>query len=125
MMMREKLNKPINISVILVFSLALILAVMRQLPFSAGILVGASWLMANFLLTINLLEIAVLERTSKKLLLLLLIKFPVLYLLGLLIILRKLFPVASLLTGMSLIILVLGVSGIWPAKQKSGTSCQI
>ena len=125
MMMREKLNKPINISVILVFSLALILAVMRQLPFSAGILVGASWLMANFLLTINLLEIAVLKRTSKKLLLLLLIKFPVLYLLGLLIILRKLFPVASLLTGMSLIILVLGVSGIWPAKQKSGTSCQI
>ena len=125
MMMREKLNKPINISVILVFGLAFLLAITGNLSFSAGILVGASWLMANFLLTINLLEIAVLKRASKKLLLFLLVKFPVLYLLGFLIIIRKLFPVASLLTGMSLIILVLGVCGIWPSKQKPGTSCQI
>lgn len=125
MMMREKLNKPINISVILVFGLAFIFALKGNLSFSAGILVGASWLMANFLLTINLLEIAVLKRASKKLLLFLLVKFPVLYLLGFLIIARKLFPVASLLTGMSLIILVLGVCGIWPSKQKPGTSCQI
>ena len=125
MMMREKLNKPINLSIILVFGLAIILAFTGNLPFSAGILVGASWLMANFLLTINLLEIAVLKRASKKLLLFLLVKFPVLYLLGFLIIARKLFPVASLLTGMSLIILVLGASSIWPSKQKPGTSCQI
>lgn len=125
-MMRQKLNRPINISVILVFTIAFILALSRHLSFSAGILVGASWLMANFLLTINLLEIAVLKRANRRLLLLLLIKFPVLYLLGFLIIFWKLFPVASLLAGMSLIILVLGVANIWPSKQpKSGRNCPI
>ena len=126
MTLRQRLNRSVNISVILVFGLVLIFVVRRQLSFGAGILVGASWLMANFLLTINLLEIAILRRANTKLFLLLLIKFPVLYLLGFLITFWKLFPVPSLLTGMSLIIVVLGVSGIWPSKQqKSDTNCPI
>ncbi|MFH0855409.1 MAG: hypothetical protein V1869_02680 [Candidatus Omnitrophota bacterium] len=126
MLMRQRLDRPINISVIAVFSLALIFGVRHNFAFSAGILVGASWLMANFLLTINLLEIAVLKRAKNKLLLLLLIKFPVLYLLGFLVITWNILPVASLLTGMSLVILVLGVSGIWPSKQhKPNMNCRI
>ena len=123
--MREPLNKPINISVIMVFALALIFAVARRLSYSAGILISASWLMANFLLTLNLLEIAILKRPKVKLLMLLLIKFPVLYLLGYLILALKLFPVSSLFLGMSLIVLILGVSTIWPKQTKPNTNCQI
>jgi hypothetical protein len=124
--MRERLKRPINISVILVFVLALGLALLKNLTYGAGVLVGGGWLMANFLLTLNLLEIAVLKRSSGRLLLLLLIKFPVLYLSGFLVLIWELFPISSLLTGMSLIMLVLGVSGIWLSKQrKPGTNCQI
>ena len=124
MTLRQRLNRSIKISVILAFSLALIFALRRQFSYGAGVLVGASWLMANFILTINLLEIAILRRAKSKLFLLLLIKFPVLYLLGFLITFWKLFPVSSLLTGMFLIVVILGVSGIWPSKQqKSNTNC--
>jgi len=108
-----------------VFILALVFAFMRRLADSAGILVGSSWLMANFLLTLDLLEIAILKRPRPKLLSLLLIKFPVLYLLGYLILARKLFPALSLFLGMSLVILILGVSILWPRKPKPNTNCQI
>ena len=123
--MRERLNKPINISVIFIFILALVFAVTGRLVYSAGILIGASWLMANFLLTLNLLEIAILKKPRLKLLLLLLIKFPVLYLSGLLILSLKLFPALSLFLGMTVIMIILGVSSIWPVKPKPNTNCPI
>ena len=124
--MREKLKRPINISVALVFGLAVVFLALRKFSYSAGILVGAGWLMANFLLTISLLEIAILKRSAPRVLLLLLVKFPVLYLLGFLVVSLKLFPVLSLFLGMSLIILVLGVSGICLLKSvKLNTNCQI
>jgi hypothetical protein len=124
--MQEFIRKPVRVNIFLVAIAVLVCVAMRKFSFGAGILVGASWIMANFLLTINLLEIAILKRTSKKLLLLLLIKFPVLYISGFLIVFWKLFPTLSLLTGMSIAMLVLGVSGIWLSKrQKLGTSCQI
>lgn len=123
--MRERLNKPINISVIFIFILALVFAVTGRLVYSAGILIGASWLMANFLLTLNLLEIAILKKPRLKLLLLLLIKFPVLYLSGLLILSLKLFPALSLFLGMTVIMIILGVSSIWPVKPKPSTNCPI
>ena len=123
--MRERLNRPVNISVILIFILALGFSVTGRLAYSAGILIGASWLMANFLLTLNLLEIAVLKKPRFKLLLLLLIKFPVLYLSGLLILSLKLFPALSLFLGMTVIMIILGVSSIWPVKPKPSTNCPI
>ncbi len=121
--MQERLNRPINISVTLVFVLALALALMKHLAYAAGILIGATWLMANFLFTFNLLEIAILKKPKQKLLLLLLIKFPVLYLLGFLILSLKLFPFSSLFLGMTIVILVLGVTSIWP--HKPNPSCRI
>jgi len=97
----------------------------EHLIYGAGILVGASWLMANFLFTLNLLEIAILKRPKQKLLLLLLIKFPVLYLLGFLILALKIFPAVSLLLGMSSILLVLGVLNIWSKLTKPKLNCRI
>ena len=123
--MRERLSRPINISVALVFSLALGFAITGRLIYSAGILVGAGWLMTNFLLTLNLLEIAILKKPRANLLRLLLIKFPVLYLLGLFILSLKFFPAVSLFLGMTVIILVLGAFSIWPLKTKLNTNCPI
>jgi hypothetical protein len=122
--MRERLNKSLKLSVILVFILALGFSITGRLIYGVGILVGASWLMANFLLTLSLLEIAVLKKPHSNLLRLLLVKFPVLYLLGFLILSLKIFPYSSLFLGMTVIILVLGVS-IWPLKTKLNTNCLI
>ena len=123
--MRERLNWPINISVILVFILALVFALMRRFAYSAGILIGSSWLMANFLLTLSLLEIAILKKAKPKLLLLLLIKFPVLYLLGLLILILNVFPISSLFLGMTSVLLVLGAAILWSKRSKPSTNCLI
>ncbi len=117
--MPELLRKTIKINIVFVLIMALVFALRQQYAFSAGLLVGALGSTANFYLTLNLLEIAVLHKSKKKLLLLLLINFPVLYLLGFLILICKLFPILSLLIGISSILLVLGVSSVWP---KPGTS---
>lgn len=123
--MRELMMKSFKVNIILVLTVALGVALMRNLSFSAGILIGAFWSMANFLFTINLLEMAILQKSKRKLLLLLLIKFPVLYLLGFLILLLNKFPVLSLLLGMSSILLVLGVFSIWSKRSKPSTNFQI
>ena len=117
--------KSFKVNIILVLTVALGVALMRNLSFSAGILIGAFWSMANFLFTLNLLETAILRKSKRKLLLLLLIKFPVLYLLGFLILLLNKFPVLSLLLGMSSILLVLGVFSIWTQRSKPSTNFQI
>ncbi|MDO8662142.1 MAG: hypothetical protein Q7K98_02825 [Candidatus Omnitrophota bacterium] len=123
--MPEALRKSIKINIVLVLIAALVFTLMRKISFSSGLLVSAAWSTVNFYLTLNLFEIAALRKSKKKLLLLLLIKFPVLYLLGFLILIVKFFPITSLLAGMSSILLVLGVSTIWPKRAKLNTSCQI
>jgi len=76
--------------------------------------VGAAWSALNFLLIINLLKIAVLQKSNAKLTLILLIKFPLLYLFGYLILTKKLFSVSSLLCGLGSALLVLGAVNLWP-----------
>lgn len=66
----------------------------------AGLLVAVVWSIANFLFLVTLLKIAVLRKSRAKLIMLLLVKFPLLYALGFLILTSKVFPVASLLAGL-------------------------
>jgi len=85
---------------------------MQIIKFIVGMLTGAAWSLINFLLIVRILKIAILEKSKIKLSTLLLIKFPVLYLLGFLILISRFFPVSSLLLGAILILLVLGVRNI-------------
>ncbi len=123
--MRELINKAIKVNTALVFSAALVFIFLRKFSFSAGLLISCLWSTLNFALTLNLLEIAVLHKSKTKLLLLLLIKFPVLYLVGFLILFMNKFPVSSLFLGVSSIALVTGVLSIWPQRNKPNTNCQI
>jgi len=86
---------------------------MQVLLFCAGILTGAVWLIINFLLTIKLLKVAILQRSKSKLSALLLIKFPLLYLLGFLLLTARAFPAVSLFLGLGLALLIIGVKGLW------------
>ena len=75
----------------------------------AGLLTGAAWSIINFLTIIKILKIALLKKDKAKLFVMLLVKFPVLYLLGFLILICGIFPVSSLLLGGFLVLAVVGV----------------
>ncbi|MDD5427762.1 MAG: hypothetical protein PHI58_00810 [Candidatus Omnitrophica bacterium] len=81
-----------------------------------GFGIGAAWSCANLYFTTNILKISVLKKERAKLTALLLLKFPVLYLAGLLILLSKVFPVASLLTGLTIVIIIAGIRRLWPKQ---------
>ncbi len=76
---------------------------------AVGFLTGVAWAIVNFLLIINILKIALLQKDKGKLFVMLLVKFPVLYLIGFLLVVSRLFPVLSLVTGASLGLVAIGV----------------
>jgi len=110
------LKKSLTLTVILVLAIAVALTLVHKWRFACGFLVSAAWSITNFLLLIKILEIATLHKSRGKFSLILLIKFPLLYLIGFLILTAKFFPVFSLLAGLGSILLVIGVIGIWPRR---------
>ena len=79
-----------------------------------GFIVGAAWATANLLFTINILKISILKKDPRKLSALILLKFPVLYLLGFLILSSKAFPIMSILTGLIAATVTIGIFKLWP-----------
>ena len=79
-----------------------------------GLLTGAAWSAINFLLIVNILKVALLRKDKAKLFVMLLVKFPVLYLAGLLILISRAFPAVSLLVGAFLPLAVIGVIRLCP-----------
>lgn len=67
-----------------------------------GILTGLAWMSVNLLLLNKLFKVAYLKEPKKKLYLLILIKFPLLYAVLLAVLLSKKFPIAAILVGMPL-----------------------
>ena len=79
-----------------------------KILWTGGFLTGAAWSAANFLLIIAILKIALLLKDKRRLSLLLLVKFPLLYTLGFFILHSRFFPVYSVLAGAPLIFIVIG-----------------
>lgn len=77
-------------------------------------LVGAGWSALNFLLILSILRISILEKPKKHLFAILLVKFPVLYLAGFLILNCRLFPISGILAGLTSVLLLVGVVKLWP-----------
>ena len=106
--MDEALKKAINLIALAVAIASVILIAANRLSWATGLLVATAWSIINFLLLTNIFGIAMLQKSRKVLLAILLIKFPVLYLIGYLILSSKLFPLSSILTGLAPLI-ILGV----------------
>jgi len=106
--MDEALKKAINLIALAVAIASVILIAANRLSWATGLLVATAWSIINFLLLTNIFGIAMLQKSRKVLLAILLIKFPVLYLIGYLILSSKLFPLSSILTGLATLI-ILGV----------------
>ena len=77
---------------------------------------AAIWSVANFSLVIRILKIAVLREPKTNLRRILMIKFPVLYLAGFWILNSRIFPTASILTGMGLALVLIGAVTVWPKQ---------
>ena len=83
---------------------------------AAGLGASAAWAFINFALTIRLLEAAALKAPRANIASILMVKFPVLYLAGLLALVRGWFPPLSLLAGMTLTMLSIGTVYLWPKR---------
>jgi hypothetical protein len=115
--MEEILKKALKINILVALAGALVLVLAKKLPWAGGFLIGAVWSTVNFLFLANILKIAILKKDRKKLAALLLMKFPVLYLAGFLVLSMGIFPPLSLLAGLSLILVVMGLIKLWPNQR--------
>jgi len=104
---------------------AFVLIINKQLIWAEGFLVAVLWSILNFWLSSEVLKIAIFKENKQKLFLMLLVKFPLLYLLGFFVLISRLFEVASLLAGLPLIWVVMGVIKLCPKLMPSTQNCQI
>jgi len=113
--MDDALKRTINLIALAVAAASVALIAADRLSWATGLLIATAWSVINFLLLINIFGIALLQRSRKALLAALLIKFPVLYLIGYLVLVSRLFPLSSILAGLSTLI-ILGAVTIWPKR---------
>lgn len=113
--MDEALKRAINSIALTVAIASVALIAADRLSWATGLLISTAWSIINFLLLTNIFGISMLQKPRKALLAALLIKFPVLYLMGYMILASKLFPLSSILTGL-ITLIILGVVTIWPKQ---------
>ena len=102
------LKKSVRYTSVFVLGVCLFLVFMGKLSWAGGFLVGGAWATAELVLTFKVMRIAILNKDKRRLYAMLLVKFPVLYLAGILILISKIFPLASLLLGLLPIFIVTG-----------------
>ncbi|MBU1726616.1 MAG: hypothetical protein KJ880_03195 [Candidatus Omnitrophica bacterium] len=107
--MEEAIKRSVGITVVLVVLVASAIFAFGLSSWAFGFLIGASWSIINLLVTVSLFKMAVLKKSKKDILVHLMIKFPLLYLTGGLVLMSGLFPAVSLLTGMLPIFAVTGI----------------
>jgi len=104
--MEDLLKRSIRVTVFIMLIVSAVFGFLRLWRELFAFIVGNSWSILNFLLLASLLKIALQKAPKAKLFLLLLVKFPLLYLVGFFIVVTKFFPVWSLFLGLFSIIAV-------------------
>ncbi|OIO35855.1 MAG: hypothetical protein AUJ74_04620 [Candidatus Omnitrophica bacterium CG1_02_44_16] len=103
-------KKGIILTFCLSFLLSLGAGLLKGPAWGMGTMAGALWSVVNFFLTTRLMSVAASKDNNKKrLAFLLFVKFPVLYGLGLLLIVSGFFPVYSLILGLFSIFIALRI----------------
>jgi biotin transporter BioY len=104
----EFINRIIRTSLIISALAFLFVAVYRNFSFGLGLFLGTAWGCLNlFFITQTIVEAFSLKKPDKKkLILILLVKFPLLYSAGYILLRLKYFPVESLLIGFTLIFFI-------------------
>lgn len=114
--MKENIKRTFIFAAIATIAIAGFLISRNEISWAAGLAISVLWSMLNFTLTVGLLETAILKRSGAKLTAILMVKFPVLYLAGFMILTRGWFPAMSLMAGISLAIMTIGAVYLWPKR---------
>ncbi len=112
-MLQESLFKKLSVlGAILSLIVSMVFFARGAWMFGLGIWVSASWIFLNFYFLFRMLQIGFEPkvRKSDRILLLSILKFPVLYVAGYFILKTRVFPIYSLLTGLSLFMLAMIVT---------------
>lgn len=112
--MEESIQRTFKLTLVLVVISVTILVTLHKLTWAGGFLAGFCWSVVSLYFTLRLLKTVILKQGVVKLLVLVLIKFPVLYFAGFCLLASKFFPVYSLLLGGVLVFLTFGVVNICP-----------
>lgn len=97
--MEQALKKSLKVTVILVSLISAVLALAGKYSWAVGFLLGNLWSVANFLFILGLLK-TLASKNKTKTVVMLFVKFPVLYLAGFFLFASRSFPAASLLAGL-------------------------
>jgi MFS superfamily sulfate permease-like transporter len=110
----EFIYRTIKTSLILALIILLFVSVYYNFKFALGILVGCMWGCLNlYFLSSLIVETIKLEKINRrKVLLIVLVKFPLLYFLGYILLRIKYFSALSLLAGFTLIFVVLALKAL-------------
>ena len=105
----EFIHRVIKSSLILAALIFLLVTFYHKFNYAAGILVGCGWGCLNLYFLTNLITQATTPRgiNKKRIVLLVLVKFPLLYVSGYILLRVKYFPVTSLLVGFTLMFVVI------------------
>ena len=114
--MSDAVKKVLKFSYLIGAVIAGIFLLKKDVAWASGFMIGVIWCVVNFTLTVRLFEAALSRNEPKRIGMSLIIKFPVLYLIGFFILISKLFPMISILAGIGLALLVIGVVNIWPKR---------
>lgn len=98
--MDRSLKQSLRLTAALALAVIGVSILLGRFSWGAGFLSGNLWAAANFLFTVGLFKIAASEKNKAKLAAILLVKFPLLYLIGFLLLTSGFFPLSSLLAGL-------------------------
>lgn len=113
--MSDPARKLLTTTAVFVIIVTAAAAVMKGPRWSLGFLLGSAWSMANFALTVGLLEMAILKRPRKNLYAVLFLKFPALYLAGFAVLVWRIVPIASILAGLLISAVIVSIAKLWPS----------
>ncbi len=104
--MDHVLARSIRITAGLISGVAFFLILKKEYLWAAGVALGTLWSIVNFWLLSRILNIGILRRKPAQLPFFLTLKFPILYGIGFFILSMRIFPVGSLLVGVSSLFLM-------------------
>lgn len=114
--MNDTVKKVMKYSYLAGSGIAAALLFRQEVAWASGLMVGVIWSVANYSLTINLFEVALLQKDPKRLTRALMIKFPVLYLAGFFLLKCRFFSPMGILAGVGIALFVIGMVNLWQKR---------
>lgn len=115
--MDQLITKSLKLTAVAVILASLLSFYLHGWRWSAGLLIGAGWMMTNTFLIAKILMAVIHPQSQRRLYGIFLVKFPVLYLIAFGILISRAFPLISLALGSIVIFMAMG--GLWLCPKRT------